>query len=212
MAEVKMEQDQLAKQLREQYPSNSKLHRPPAQNDVQPVVKAPTQVVQETLGAKVKKLFMPANLKDVGKYAFENVIIPNAKIGLLSIVEMVLFNRVSNNYFRPNQNVNNRTNYSYVSTQGLRPQQPIINDRDRAIHNFRNILFASYQDCEDVIGVMLDILERDGRVTVAAFYQLCQQQPDWEDQNWGWTQFQKLEPRAVREGYVIDMTPPVRLK
>lgn len=207
-----MEQDQLAKQLREQYPSNSKIHRHPAQNDVQPVVKAPTQVVQETLGEKIKKLFMPANLKDVGKYAFENVIIPNAKIGLLSIVEMALFNRVSNNYFRPSQNVNNRTNYSYVSTQGLRPQQLAINDRDRAIHNFRNILFASYQDCEDVIGVMLDILERDGRVTVATFYQLCQQQPDWEDQNWGWTQFQKLESRAVREGYVIDMTPPIRLK
>lgn len=212
MAEVKMEQDQLARQLREQYPSNSKLHRPSAQNDVQPVVKAPTQVVQETLGTKVKKLFMPANLKDVGKYAFENVIIPNAKIGLLSIVEMVLFNRVSNNYFRPSQNMNNRTNYSYVSTQGLRPQQLTINDRDRSIHNFQNILFASYQDCEDVIGVLLDILERDGRVTVTTFYQLCQQQPDWEDQNWGWTQFQKLEPRAVREGYVIDMTPPVRLK
>lgn len=207
-----MEPDKLGKQLREQYPSNSKLHPQQPQSDLQPVVKNPTQVVQDSLGDKIKKLFMPGNLKDVGKYAFENVIVPNAKIGLLSIVEMILFNRVSNNYSRPNAGINNKTNYSYVSTQGLRPQQLTINNRDRSIHNFRNILFASHQDCEDVIGVLLDILERDGKVTVATFYQLCQQPVDWEDHNWGWTRFQKLESRAVREGYVIDMTPPTRLK
>lgn len=214
MAEVKIN-DPVADQLRSQYPSNSLTQKVKPQElqreKVKPVVKGGAVLQQKSLGEKVKDMFSLGDIKDIREYAVKQVIIPGIKTGVLALVEMALFGQVSR---RSGTYWNQRTNYSYISSGGQRidNSRPSISQKDRAAHNFQNIIFATYQDAEDVVSTLLDLIDRYGSVTVADFYDAAQIEADWAAQDWGWTSFQKLEPRRIREGYIIDMQPPVYLK
>lgn len=208
MAEVKLVND-----LSEKYPSNSRTtppkKDPPQREKVQPVVKGKTSMQKPSLGEKIKKLLLPGDIKDMKEYAINQVIIPGLKNGALALIEMAFFGQVRRNYVNRN---NNQTNYNYISNNQQKISQPTMSQRDRATHNFTNIMFESYQDAEDVISTMLDILDRAGAVTVADFYEAAGYNPSWADVDWGWKGFQKLESRAIRGGYIIDVTPPVYLR
>ena len=211
MAEVKLSNDPVANQLRQQYPSNSITAQPqePKREKVEPVVKSKTIIQKESLGARLKKAILPGDIKDIKHYALHNVIIPGLKSGCLALIEMAFYGQVRGNR---GVNVNQRTNYSYSSTSSSQYSRQPVSQRDRASHNFSNIIFETYSDAEDVISTLLDILDRAGAVTVADFYEASGQTPDWADVDWGWTRFQRLEPRAIRGGYIIDVTPPILLR
>lgn len=218
MAEVKMT-DPTGDQLRSTYPSNSLVNKPITINTTptsqqayekkDAVVNATATVEKQSLFKKAKKIFAPGDLKDAAKYAFNNVVVPNAKVGILAIVEMIIFGQVRNRYGGYSQG----TNYSYRSSsqQYSQPPLPTMSRRDREIHNFQNLIYKSYQDAENVIGVMLDILDRDGVVRVSDLYELSGVPSDWSDRGWGWTSFQTLKSRAVQGGYAIDIQPPIML-
>lgn len=216
MAEVKQMNDPVADQLRSQYPSNSRMVQPSQQQKmekVQGVTKGRAIFQQDSLGMKIKKMFFPGDIRDIKGYALNNIIIPSLKNGVLALVELTLFGQVrrSNGGYSPS-----RTNYTYVSSnpqrQTVAQTQASVNQSDRANHNFQNIIFESYQDAEDVIETMVDLLNKYGRVTVAQFYDLARLECDWASENWGWTSFQRLETRAVRGGYIIDVNQPILLR
>lgn len=206
MAEVKLVNDP-----KEQYPSNSRTNPQPIKQQrdtVDPVVKGRTAIQKPSLGERIKKTFLPGDIRDIREYAIRQVIIPGIQNGIIAMFEMAFFGqarRRGSGFYN-----NNQTNYSYVSSQSY--QQQTMSHRDRATHNFNNIKFESYQDAEDVISTLLDILDRAGAVTVADFYEACRQPATWADADWGWRSFNKLESRAIRGGYIIDMTPPVFLR
>ncbi len=214
MAEVKMN-DPVADQLRAQYPSNSLSQKvkpqEPQREKVKPVVKGGAVLQKKNLGEKVKDMFSLGDIKDIREYAVKQVIIPGIKTGVLALVEMALFGQVSR---RSGFYGGQKTNYSYISSSPQRVDigRPTISQKDRASHNFQNIIFATYQDAEDVVSTLIDLVDRYGSATVADFYDAAQIEADWAAQDWGWTSFQKLEPRRIREGYIIDMQPPVYLK
>lgn len=211
MAEVKYT-DPVADQLRQQYPSNSKINSPSAQaqpkqrEKLQPVVSGKAAIQKESFGEKVKKMFVPADVKDMKSYALNQLIIPGIKSWIISMIELAFWGQTRRSS-KPGQ-----TNYSYISSSQNYQSPAPMNQKDRATHNFRNIIFESYDDAEAVIGTLLDLVERYGAATVADFYDACGQESDWASENWGWRSFQKLNSRAVRGGYVIDIQPPILLK
>lgn len=217
MAEVKLTTDPVANQLREKYPSNSYASKNQPQKaereKIQPVVKSTVMLQKETVGEKIKKMFLPGDIKDIRTYAVNQVIIPGIKTGILAVLELMFFNRVSGRsmgQYKPTG-----TNYAYISSNQSRvfqPSRPSMDPRDRATHNFRNVVFATYQDAEDVISTLLDLVDRCGVATVADFYEACNLESDWASVDWGWTSFQKLESMRTRDGYVINIQPPVQLR
>ena len=213
MAEVKLNNDPVAMRLREQYPSNSitTQNQRPTREKIDPVVKGKTEFQKESLGVRLKKMILPGDIKDIRHYAIHNVLIPGMKSGFLALVEMAFYGQVRGG---GRYNTNRPTNYSYTSTNAAQSQysRQSISQRDRSVHNFNNIIFETYSDAADVVETLLDILDRTGVVTVADFYEASRQTPDWADVDWGWTHFQKLEPRAIRGGYIIDVTPPMLLR
>lgn len=211
MSEVKMEN------LKTKYPSNS-LSGPPkkevTKEKVMPVVKEKTVLQKETLGQKIKRMFIPSDVKDVKTFMVEQILIPGVKDGILSIIELMFYGRTSRR-IGSSIGQTSKTNYSYISSSGNaigRSQGPSISQRDRAIHNFRDVIFGSYQDAEDVISTLLDLLDRYGQATVADFYDASGIEADWAAEDWGWRSFNKLESRRIQEGYVIDMPQPIYLK
>lgn len=212
MAEVKVN-DPIAEQARQRLPSNSITANRPVEpkpiEKVKPVVKGKAVVQKDTFGKKVWKTFVPTDLKDIRAHAVNQIIVPGLKAAALSLVELALYGSVGNR--RSTSGVAQRTNYSYISSGNHQTNTPAITQKDRATHNFQNIIFATYQDAEDVISTMLDLADRYNRLTVAQFYDLAGLESDWASENWGWTSFQRLETKAVRGGYIIDVSPPVLL-
>lgn len=213
MAEVRITQ--------EEYPSNSIVNRvkPPVENrePIQKITNGTVTVQKESMKQKFKKLFMPGDIKAAGKYAIQNVVVPNLKNAFLAAVEMMLTGQVSgrfNSYNYMNRGNPNQTNYNYVSSSGVRiMNQPLtMNRQQRESFAFGNILFDSYTDAINVIDNMCIILEDRGYLTVADFYVLCGVQTQAVDHDWGWRSLTKAEPRRVSDGYILDIQPPVYLR
>lgn len=228
MAEVKS--DPIAEELRRQYPGNSILPKKEPQQSpsepIKPVVKGKTSIGKEKFREKFKRTFIQADVKDVMTYAVQQLIIPSAKNIFLSALSMALFGRPNNTpWYGTNTSIWNGGNYTQYSYQGRststppwqtpnnQPAAPKFTQQNRAAQRFSAIQFNLYEDCEDVITSMIDYLERNGEVTVGVFYQLCNIQPTNVDELWGWRSFNKLEPRAIRGGYCIDISPaPIQLR
>ena len=217
MAEVKMN-DPVADQLRQQYPSNSLTERKamnqPKKTKREKIAKVTSGKVslqKEPLGVKIKKMFLPGDVKDIKSYALNQVIIPGVKNGVLSLLELAFFGEVRR---RISGGSPNRTNYSYISSNNvpIQTRAQSVSQRDRATHNFQNILFTDCQDAENVISTLLDLIDRYGQATVADFYDAAGFEAEWTDDHYGWKSFQKLEARRVRDGYVIDVQPPIYLE
>lgn len=212
MAEAKIQSDPTI------YPNNSITARTKQEEreKIESVVKGKAAKQKETLGRKFKRLFMPGDIKDARTYIIEQVVIPGLKNGALAAVEMIFFGQVSGRFQqRPGAtNRNNQTNYSYISSAGAR-----VGDRGlsmprtkRESFSFQDIWFESYDDAVAVVEAMVDILDRLGVVAVGDFYTVCGIETEYTDYDWGWRSLTKLEPRRIRDGYTIDMTPPVYLK
>lgn len=211
MSEVKTED------LREKYPSNS-INKPKQKPD--PVVlTSKVTLERDRPASKIRKLFVPGDVKDVKSYLINNVIVPGFKNAVLGMIEIAFFGRTSG--WRGGPSASGGTNYSYISNNGSIMSRgstvPSITNRDRLTNNFSNLRFTgpnAYQEVEDVIGTLIDYVDRYGQATVADFYALCGVSADQitdMDGRWGWKSFRKLEPRAVRDGYIIDVDPPIQL-
>lgn len=212
MAEVKTED------LREKYPSNSINKPKPKPESV--ALTSKVTMEKDRPGSKIRKLFVPGDVKDVKSYLVNNVIVPGFKNAVLGMIEIAFFGRTSG--WRGGPTASGGTNYSYISTNGSVISRgvsvlPTISNKDRLTNNFSNLRFTgpnAYQEVEDVIGTLIDYVDRYGQATVADFYALCGVSDDQitdMDQRWGWKRFRKLESRAVRDGYVIDVDPPIQL-
>lgn len=223
MAEVKIN-DPISDELRSKYPSNSRIAKPivvqpnestesEPRERVKPVVTGKTTLQKESFGEKFKKAILPGDIRDIKSYIWNQLIIPGSKAAILGTVEMALYGQVNRKLFGGQHPSNQRTNYSYISANSSYIRAPnVISQRDRATHNFRNIIFESAQDVEDVISTLIDLVERTGFATVADYYDAAGIQAEWADENWGWKSFRRLESRRVRDGYIIDMEPPVQVR
>lgn len=210
--------DPTADVLRQRYPSNSitersapvKVDSEPRQK-VKPIVSGKASLQKESFGEKFKKTILPGDIQDIKSYIWKQLIIPGIQASILSTIEMAFYGQTSRRPFGgPGVNTQ-RTNYNYISSNNP-SRATVISQRDRATHNFRNIIFESAQDAEDVISTLLDLVERTGIATVADYYDLAGIQAEWADENWGWKSFQRLESRRIHDGYIIDMQPPVQLR
>lgn len=213
MAEVKLSEDE----MNAKYPSNSIVGRKQEKESVQPLVKGNTAVQKESLGKKFKRMIMPGDIRDAKSYVLNQIIIPGLKNGALAAMEMIFFGRVSGKFYTGPSNTisqNNRTNYSYISSSGARiDTRPTTMGRNqRETFSFHNVTFSSYDDAKDVVEFMLDYLDRNKVVCVGDFYTLCKIQTEYTDYDWGWRSFQRLNVKADRDCYYIDMQPPVYLK
>lgn len=211
MAEVKSDE------LREKYPSNSLNKSTPRPKPETKALTSKVTMEKDRPMTKVRKLFIPGDVKDVKSYLVNNVIVPGFKNAVLGMIEIAFFGRTSGWRGGPSP-IKGNTNYSYISTNNQAVYSgPTVTNRDRVTNNFSNLRFTgpnAYQEVEDVISTLIDYVDRYGQATVADFYALCGVGADQitdMDERWGWKRFRKLEPRAVRDGYVIDVDPPIQL-
>jgi hypothetical protein len=88
-----------------------------------------------------------------------------------------------------------------------------MSQRDRATHNFENIVLDTIRDAEEVLESLRNIAdEYDGIATVSDLYDLVNMSPEWTDEKWGWDNLSRAQVRRVPGGYMVDLPKPIYLK
>ena len=185
-----------------------------------------------TLGAKFRKNFGGANLKAVGMAVLIEVIVPNAKDLLFDVISEGSQRTIYGESGRRRGGsigssiastiVGSRTrgtNYSNISTQsrivGSASTNTSLSARERQMFDVTHLAFPDKFQATEVIERMSDAISEFGMVTAADFYDLIGEDGNgFTDQKFGWDTraFAGTKVIKVRDGWAIDLMPPLEVK
>lgn len=176
-----------------------------------PVVKDAVEVSKKT---SLKKSFIAKDAKEVGHYAFFDVLIPSIKRIIYDLtiksLGMSLFGQettTTNNYTsyaRPYQSVSYGGGYPLRQVGGQQaPQKAAI----PGINDYQNFVFKSRGDAELVLNQMTDIIEEYGIVRVSELYDLVGKTAPVTSENYGWKSVVQARVDMCSEGFCIKFPP-----
>ena len=207
----------------DEFPSNSKyVAKKTEKTDAKPekLEKIVTgEVVQrkKPLGKRMAETFIGGDAQSVGSYVLMDVLIPAAKDTIADAVsqgiERMLFGEVRSTSRRtggkPSNGYVSYNRYSNSTAHpALRKDEPQVSRRNRATHNFEEIILATRPEAEEVIDRLFDLVSRYESATVADLYELVGVSSNYTDDKWGWTNLQGASAVRIREGYLLDLPKP----
>jgi hypothetical protein len=80
-----------------------------------------------------------------------------------------------------------------------------LSQRDRARHNFDDILISSRGEAEEVLSHLVDLTIDYGQASVADLYDLVGITGEFTDNKWGWTDLRSASVSRVRDGYLLNL-------
>lgn len=79
----------------------------------------------------------------------------------------------------------------------------------RRSHDFQEIILDKRVEAEEVLDLMFSILEEYKEVSVKELYEMCNIDPEWTDEKWGWTSLRGARTIRTRDGgYLLDLPKP----
>ena len=163
----------LEKEIYEKYPSNAHSKRKDEVKEdkkVEKVIQGRASKRKKTLGKRVAETFIGEDIDTVSSYLINEVLIPAAKSTIFDMVqggfEMLLFGerRSSGRY---GGRRDGRSYVSYNSYSNRRDDRRELSHRDRARHNFDDIILDSRGEAEEVLNHLVDLIVDYGEATVA---------------------------------------------
>lgn len=164
-------------------------------------------------------------IENVKDYVVKDVVIPSLKdlthkavIGTLEVISDIAIGAVEIKlYGERRKGKTNGGTKKYVSFDKYYTSSSSNNRSDRSCknrskNNFDDVVFKTRGDAEHVLYRMGDIIDEDGSVSVAEFYDLCGQSGEYTDNDWGWTSLKKAYVfRLDEDEYIINFPDPKML-
>lgn len=209
-----------------EFPSNNhsdKKAAPTERPKIEKIIIGEAVEKKKSVWKRIAASFTGDDARTVGEFVLMDVIIPSAK----SLISDALTTTVERFFYgdgRLNRRPGSTTSfgqynaYNRVSTIGQAPWQaqpaPQMSRRGRATHDFREVLLPSRQEAAMVLDVITDMASKYDVATVADFYDAVGFTSEFTDRNWGWDLEMLVAAQVVRarDGYVIQLPPPVQIK
>lgn len=83
--------------------------------------------------------------------------------------------------------------------------------RERASHDFSNIIFPNRREAESVADKLYEYLGEYGEVTVTDLYGFIGITPDFPDSGFGWTNLTGTRVRQTPRGFVLELPRTMEL-
>lgn len=221
-----MENDDKREQLKDTFPSNSKLVKRESQprpktedRKLEKVVTGTVKKQRRSLGKKLAETFLEDDTKSVGNYIFHDVLIPAAKsmicdmVGWGGFAEILLFGDKRGSRTRRE---GGKSFTSYGSCYHSTDRDVRDRDRDkrdisrvgRARHDFDEIVLDTRGEAEEVLSRLVDLTIDYNQATVADLYDLVGISTNFTDNKYGWTDLHNATVTRVRGGYLINLPRP----
>lgn len=199
------------------FPSNSHRSRIEKEEPKKVVTKVTSGKVvkkKKTFWRRMTDTLFGEDVESVSSYVIHDVLIPAAKNTLSDIVtggiEMLLFG--DRQAARGQRNGRNRSYVSYSNYyREDRRNNPQSAARNRARHNFDDVIIESRGEAEEVIGQLTDLVIDYGMASVADLYDMVGISTNYTDNKYGWTNLSTARPVRVRDGYLLDLPRPMPL-
>lgn len=199
------------------FPSNSHKSKDKTKKPEKKVEKVTSGKVvkqKKTLGKKFAETFLGDNIESVSSYIIYDIIIPAAKNMISDTVsngiEMLLFGQTRGSRTRRDRGKSyvSYSNY-YKDRDRYRDRQ--ISQRNRARHNFDDIILESRGEAEEVLSHLVDLTEDYGMASVADLYDLVGVTSNFTDNKYGWDNLSSGRVVPVRGGYLLELPRPIVL-
>lgn len=199
------------------FPSNSHKSKEETKKQEKKVEKVTSGKVvkqKKSLGKKFAETFLGDNIESVSSYIIYDIIIPAAKNMISDTVsngiEMLLFGQTRGSRTRRDRGKSyvSYSNY-YKDRDRYRDRQ--ISQRNRARHNFDDIILESRGEAEEVLSHLVDLTEDYGMASVADLYDLVGVTSNFTDNKYGWDNLSSGRVVPVRGGYLLELPRPIVL-
>lgn len=212
----------------EDYPNNShaakerlratdeKLKKP----KVKKVVKGEIQRRKRPLRQRFAEAFGVKEGQGIIDYILCDIIIPTTKSMIVDSIqngiEMMVYGEIQNTR-RGRNGRQTRFAYDRVSYQRDDRYRGRDNRDDREDRKFRSAMYdyedilLTYDEVEDVITQMVELIDAYEEVTVNELYDMLGVTPQYTFGNYGWVNVHDASYRKVRNGYVLDLPRPILL-
>lgn len=206
--------------IRNGFPGNSHKSREDCKNEpskLEKVVSGKVIVRKKSLGKKFLETFIGEDSHTIFGYIIHDVLIPAAKDTLYDMVkgslEMSLFGEKKGSRTR-RDNGRSYVSYDRMSSSSSRRDDRDRRDfsnRNRAHHNFDDIIIASRGEAEEVLSNLVDLIIDYNQATVADLYELVGMTANYTDRNYGWTDLSSSSVSRARDGYLLNLPKPILL-
>lgn len=199
------------------FPSNSHKRKEETKKPEKKVEKVTSGKVvkqKKTLGKKFTETFLGDNIESVSSYIIYDVIIPAAKNMISDTVsngiEMLLFGQTRGSRTRRDKGKSYVSYSNYYKDRG-RDRDRQVSQRNRARHNFDDIILESRGEAEEVLSHLVDLTEDYGMASVADLYDLVGVTSNFTDNKYGWDNLSSGRVVPVRGGYLLELPRPIVL-
>lgn len=186
---------------------------------IEKVIKGKVVQRKKSLGKRFIETFIGEDVNSVSSYIIHDVLIPAAKSTLSDMVqggiEMLLFGERKGNRTRRDQG-KSYVSYNSMSSQGnrrddRRDDRRDVQSRNRARHNFDDVVLSSRGEAEEVLSHLVDLIIDYGQASVSDLYDLVGITGSFTDNKWGWTDLRSGSVSRARDGYLLNLPKPILL-
>ena len=157
--------------------------------------------ISESPIRRIRESIFETSGKQLLEFVIFDVLVPQVKDGLSSIIDRVLYGEGRGHRVGPYRKAQSYVNYSRTSTDGsVRDPKRNLDTRKRVNHDFRDIAFDDRSEAELILERLGDCIEEYDVATVGDFYAAAGITADYTDQNWGWTSLRDACVRRTRAG------------
>lgn len=195
-----------------EFPPNSRKTRD-EEKKVQKVIKGSVVTQKKSLGKKITETFFGEDIGSVSSYILHDVVIPAAKNTLSEMVsggiEMLLFGETRGSRTLRDKGKSYVSYSSKYKEQRREPERKDAAYRNRARHNFDDIVLDTRGEAEEVLSHLVDLTEDFGGARVADLYDLVGLESQFTDDKYGWMTLNTATVSRVRKGYLINLPKPI---
>ena len=167
---------------------------------------------KKSLGEKFSETFLSEDLNNVKGYVFKEIVVPSIKNLLFDTLsnafQMIIFGTTS-----PARNGGRKAgyyDYNAISKSGSNNYRPVVNDIPRDRFDFRDLVFTSSRDAEEVLYTLFEYIHEYGHATVADYYNSIPGVSSvYTDKDWGWKDLSEVRVRPVRDGFILTLPRPI---
>jgi hypothetical protein len=187
---------------------------------VERIVKGKVMKQKKSLGKKFMETFIGEDVGSVSSYIIHDILIPAAKSMVTDMVqggiEMLLFGERTRGGGRSNSRDRGKSYVSYSNFSNRdkyedRDRRRDYTNRNKANHNFEDIVLSSRAEATDVLNHLVDLIQDYGEATVADLYGMVGIREEHTDRKYGWMNLASARVRPIREGFLLDLPRPILL-
>lgn len=164
-------------------------------------------------GKKLLSKIFQGDFKTVGSYLLGDILLPTVKDTLSDILHSTIDILVSGDSYGYSRSRRSRRDKDRVSYNKISSSKKRDDDKDYAHPReyLKEITFEEAGDAEEILDALLTIIEEDGQVSVAEYYEACNLPSNFTDNKRGWDSLASARVKRVRGGYIINLPKPINL-